>query len=116
MSTPQRFIFSIDDLASARGESEELSFQGSTSEGLAEALQAALREPTLWLRWRAMQPDPDSIDPALGVSDPQAQVSAHQADVHVSCEVISSLPHSIIKQRLTLLIGRHWTLRDVSTV
>jgi hypothetical protein len=61
-----------------------------------------------------MQPDPDAVDPAMGVSDPAAVVEAHQSDVHVSVEVRSSLPHAIIKHRLTLLIGKHWTLRDVS--
>ena len=114
MATVQRFMFSIDDLAKARGESSELSFQGDSPETFAAQLQAALREPGLWLRWRAMQPDPDAVDPALGSSDPAAMVSARQSDVHVSCEVTSSLPHAIIKQRMTLLIGHHWTLRDVS--
>lgn len=111
----QRYVFSIDDLVPGAGEADELSFAGGSPDTFAEQLQAALREPTLWLRWRAMQPDPEAVDPALGRSDPQATVVAHQSDVHVSCEVISSLPHAIIKQRMTLLIGKHWTLRDVST-
>ena len=32
----------------------------------ASLLQEALRTPSLWQRWRSMQPDPDAIDPALG--------------------------------------------------
>lgn len=115
MTTMQRYLFSIDDLVKAPGEADELSFPGGAPESFAAQLQAALREPTLWRRWRAMQPDPDAVDPALGASDPAATVAAHQSDIHVSCEVISSLPHAIIKQRMTLLIGKHWTLRDVST-
>lgn len=112
--TVQRYIFSIDDLVKARGESTELSFQGGSPDSFAAMLQSALREPTLWRRWRAMQPDPDAIDPALGISDPDATAEAHQSDMHVSVTVCSSLPHAIIKHRLTLLIGKHWTLRDVS--
>ena len=114
MTTVQRYMFTIDDLPKARGESHEISFQGGSPESFAEMLQSALREPSLWQRWRAMQPDPDAIDPALGVNDPDAIVVAHQSDVHVSVEVTTSLPHSIIKHRMTLLIGKHWTLRDVS--
>ncbi len=110
----QRFVFTIDDLAGARGETDELSFRGASPESFADALQQALRSPTLWQRWRAMQPDPDAVDPALGQSDPSATVEAHQSDVHVGVVVVSALPHSIIKHRMTLLIGRHWTLRDVS--
>ena len=114
MSTVQRYMFSIDDLPKARGESHELSFHGGSPESFAALLQASLREPELWQRWRAMQPDPDTVDPALGVNDPSATVEAHQSDVHVSVEVKSSLPHAIIKHRMTLLIGKHWSLRDVS--
>ena len=116
MSTTQRYMFSIDDLPKARGESHELSFQGESAESFAALLQAALREPVLWERWRSMQPDPDAVDPSLGQNDPAATVEAHQADVHVSVEIKSSLPHAIIKHRMTLLIGKHWTLRDVSAV
>ena len=114
--TVQRYMFSIDDLLKARGESNELSFQGESPASFATLLQGALREPELWRRWRAMQPDPDAVDPSLGVSDPAATVVAHQSDVHVSVEVITSLPHAIIQHRMTLLIGKHWTLRDVSAV
>ncbi|MCK9538137.1 hypothetical protein [Dokdonella sp.] len=116
MAIAQRFTFSIDDLVKARGESDELSFQGGSVESFAELFQGALREPTLWRRWRAMQPDPDEVDPASGASDPNAIVTAQQTDVHVTCEVISALPHAIIQHRLTLLIGKHWKLRNVSTV
>jgi hypothetical protein len=114
MGTAQRVMFSIDDLAKARGESHELSFQGGTPESLAALLQQSLREPVLWERWKAMQPDPDAVDPSLGQSDPNATVEAHQSDVHVSMVVVTTLPHAIIKHRLGLLIGRHFTLRDVS--
>ncbi|MBX3690199.1 hypothetical protein [Dokdonella sp.] len=116
MGTIQRYEFTIDDLARARGEFKELSFDGDAPESLAALLQQALREPTLWRRWRAMQPDPDAVDPALGASDPNATVEAHQSDIHVRVTICTTLQHAVIAHRLTLLIGRHWTLRDVSTV
>lgn len=112
--TVQRYMFSIDDLPRARGESHDLSFHGESAESFAAMLQQSLREPSLWLKWKAMQPDPDAVDPMLGASDPAATVEAHQSDVHVSVTVTSALPHAVIKHRLTLLIGKHWTLRDVS--
>lgn len=115
MPTRQRFIFSIDDLPKARGESHELSFSGGSAESFGALLQQSLREPTLWQRWKAMQEDPDAVDPSLGQSDPAATVEAHQSDVHVSVTVVTTLPHAIIQHRMTLLIGKHWTLRDVSS-
>lgn len=112
-ATAQRYYFSIADLAKARGETAELSFAGGSPDSFAGALQAALREPTLWQRWRALQADPDAVDPGLGASDPQATVKATQADLHTDVEVTTRLPHAILKHRLTLLAGHSWTLRDV---
>ena len=112
MST-QRYYLSVENLANARGPVSELSWQGNSPDGLAAALQAALREPALWQRWRSMQPDPDAIDPGLGVSDPNATVHAAQSNLHTDVEVTTSLPHSILKHRLGLLIGAHWSLHDV---
>src|SRR6478752_5573646 len=71
----QSFYIGIPDLAAARGKIDALSFSGNSAETFAAELQAALRQPDLWERWKAMQPDPDAIDPALGASDPQASVS-----------------------------------------
>jgi hypothetical protein len=112
MST-QRYYLSIADLAHARGENPAFSFQGVSAESFAQALQAALREPTLWQQWSADQTDPDSIDPALGLTDPSATVSAKQADLHVDIEVVTSLSHTILKHRLALLAGHSWELHDV---
>lgn len=112
MST-QRYFISIDDLPRARGESHELSFQGGSPQSLATLLQESLRTPSLWQRWKSMQPDPDNVDPALGATDPNATVTAEQSDLHCDVQVVTSLPHSILKHRLGLLIGKHWTLRDV---
>jgi len=114
MNTKQRYFFTIDDLAHARGDSPALSFDGGPPESFAATLQKALREPALFDRWRAMQDDPDGVDPGLGATDPHATVEAQQADIHADVIVRSTLPHAIIKHRMTVLIGPHFTLRDVS--
>lgn len=110
----QRFYLVVPDLTQARGKIESLSFTGSTAESFAAQLQAALREPALWQRWRALQPDPDALDPALGVCDRQANVNAQESDMQCNVQVTTSLPHAVLKQRLGFLIGAHWTLRDVT--
>ncbi|MEP6940213.1 MAG: hypothetical protein ABI846_10645 [Rudaea sp.] len=109
----QSFYIGIPDLAVARGKIDALSFTGSSADTLAAELQAALRQPDLWERWKALQPDPDGVDPALGASDPQATVTAQQSDLHCDAEIVTVLPHALIRHRLGLLIGAHWTLRDV---
>ena len=111
----QRYFLGIDDLSRARGSTDSLSFRGDSPEALATELQAALREPALFERWRALQEDPDAVDPGLGVTDPAATVSARQSDLHVDVLVTTRLPHSILRHRLSLLIGAHWTLRDVKS-
>jgi hypothetical protein len=111
----QRYYLGIEDLGSARGSTDTLSFHGDSPDALAAALQAALSTPALFERWRALQDDPDEVDPALGVTDPAATVTARQSDLHVDVLVTTRLPHSILKHRLNLLIGAHWTLRDVKS-
>ncbi len=107
------YYFSLDDLRSARGDNAELAFSGHSPDAFAQALQTALREPALWQRWRDLQSDPDAVDPASGIVDPTATVVAQQADLHTDFEVMTTLPHSIIKHRLTLLAGTAWKLHDV---
>jgi hypothetical protein len=114
MAGVQRYYLNIEDLAHARGTVPALSFQGDSPEGLGAALSAALREPALWQRWLALQPDPDAVDPALGATDPAATVTARLADEsHTDVVVTTRLPHAIVRHRLNLLVGAHWTLRDV---
>ena len=112
-ASKQTFFFVVSDLAKARGQVPSLSYSGNSSESFAAQLQAALRKPGLWERWRSMQPDPDAVDPALGASDPQATVAVEQADMHTDVLVTTNLPHVVLKHRMDLLIGAHWTLRDV---
>ena len=112
-ASAQRYYLSINDLSQAHGPISELAFSGSSPDSLATQLQAALRAPDLWERWRNMQPDPDAVDPSLGASDPTAKVSATQSDLHCDVQVVTTLPHALLKHRLGLLIGSSWTLRDV---
>jgi hypothetical protein len=113
MAGAQRFFLGIDDLSLARGPIAELSFQGVSADSFAAALQSALRDSTLFERWRALQPDPDAVDPSLGATDAAATVSARQTDLHTDVVVTTRLTHAILRHRLRLLVGAHWTLRDV---
>jgi hypothetical protein len=112
-ASKQTFFIVVPDLAQARGQIPSLSYHDCSAESFAEYLQAALREPNLWERWRSMQPDPEAVDPLLGASDPQALVDAHQTDLHCTAKITTVLPHAVLKHRLGLLIGANWTLRDV---
>lgn len=116
MAGAQRFYLGIDDLQHARGTIASLSFSDESPDSLASALQAALREPDLFQRWLALQPDPDAVDPALGATDATATVTAAQSNLRTDVVVTTRLPHAIVRHRLNLLIGAHWTLRDVKAV
>jgi hypothetical protein len=113
MST-QRYYIVVDNLAKARGPVGELSFTGESPDDFAAQLQRALREPALFQQWKALQPDPDAIDDSMGSNDSAATVTAKQHDLRCDVTVTTKLPHSIVKHRLSLLIGRNWTLRDVT--
>ena len=110
---PTRYYLRLPEPERARGGDAALSFRSQSAEGLAAELQEALRGDALFQRWRAQQDDPDAVDPALGASDPQATVAVEQADRHTDVLVTTNLPHVVLKHRMDLLIGAHWTLRDV---
>jgi len=112
----QRYYLVVDNLGNARGPVGELSFTGESPDDFARQLQSALREPSLFEQWKALQPDPDAIDDSMGSSDSSATVTAKQSDMRTDVTVTTNLPHSIVKHRLTLLIGKSWTLRDVTAV
>lgn len=113
MTNRNHYYLSIADLAQARGSDPELSWNGAAPADFAAALQEALRSRTLFEQWRAKQPDPDAVDPSLGVTDTQAQVQARVVDLHVEADVLTSLPMSLLRQRLNWLVGAAWQLRDV---
>lgn len=108
-----RYYLSIADLAHARGADDRFSYAGAGPNDFAAALQQALRTDDLFQRWRAAQPDPDAIDESLGTSDPAAEVTARVADLSTDVELTTSLPMSVVRHRLYLLIGSSWQLRDM---
>lgn len=111
---PTRYYISLPDPARARGDDPALAFGSQGAEGLAAELQDALRSDSLFQRWRAGQQDPDEIDPALGATDDNATVHGTQHDLHIDLVVTTSLPSSVLRQRLGLLAGKGWQLRDVT--
>jgi hypothetical protein len=113
MAIRSHYYFSIADLAHARGPVQALSYDGAGPTDLAAAVQNAMRTTDLFERWRAMQDEPDDIDPTLGVVDPQATASARVSDLHTDMDLITDLPMSIVRHRLNLLIGNSWQLRDM---
>jgi hypothetical protein len=84
------YYLSIADLAKARGSDPQFSFAGAGPDDFAAALQQALRE-----------------------ADPQAEVTAKVSDLHTDVELLTALPMSVVRQRLNLLIGSAWQLRDM---
>ena len=93
--------------------SGDLGFRSVGAGGLAEELQAALRGDALFQRWLATQDDPDGVDPRLAATDPDANVSGEQDDLHIDLVAATSINGEAFKQRMRLLAGSHWQLRDV---
>lgn len=108
-----RYYLSIPD-AGALAAVGEFAFRSRGAEGLAEELQAALRDDGLFQRWRAIQADPDGVDPGLGIADPAAAVRGEQHDLHIDLVATTSVPGAVLKHRLRLLAGAGWQLRDVT--
>jgi len=110
-----RYTLQIHDLPTARGADPELAFDGATPETFAARLESALRTSALFDRWRAKQPEPDEVDPSLGATDASATVSASGDDslTRTDVDVRTSLPHSIVRQRMNWLVGDRWALSDV---
>ncbi len=113
MSRGNVFFIRIDDFSAARGDDPALRFQGESPQALAGAIQAALATPDLFQRWRAAQAEPDEVDDSLAPVDAESRVEAQQADLGVDLTITTSLSMRIVRHRLGLLIGPHWTLRDV---
>ena len=109
---PTRYYISLPD--NARGPDPDLSFRAGGPQGMASELQDALRDDALFKRWRTRQEDPDDVDPALGATDPKTLVTGSQDDLHVALVVTTSLPSAVMRQRLDLLAGNGWQLRDVT--
>jgi hypothetical protein len=110
-----RYYLSLPEPTRARGSDPALSFTAHGAEEFAAQLQDALRTTALFERWRGQQEDPDDVDQALAATDPQATVEGSQHDLHVDLVATTSLPGNVFKQRLRLLAGSGWQLRDVTS-
>lgn len=108
-----RYFITLPDASRARA-AGELPFQSQGAEGLAQELQQALATDRLFQQWRAKQPEPDDVDPGLGVTDAGASVQGRQQDLQIELTVITSIPGEVLKHRLRLLAGQTWQLRDVT--
>lgn len=108
-----RYFLTLPDPATARGPDAALSFTAQGPEAFAAELQAALRTPTLFERWRSAQPDPDAVEPSLGATDPGTVVVGRQRSLSIDLEVDTKLPGPLVRTRLRWLAGTHWQLRDV---
>ncbi len=112
-SMPAQYHISLPDPSKARGNDPDLSFHSQGAAGFAEELQDALRSGTLFERWKAKQPDPDAVEPQWGVTDPDATVTGEQKDLRINLVATTRIDSDVFKQRLRLLAGSHWELRDV---
>ena len=110
---PVHYSISLPDPVTSFGNDPRLAFTANGAEAFAEQLQQALRTPELFERWKATQDEPDDVDPALGVTDPEATVSGKQSDLRIDLVAVTRIPGDVFKQRLRLLAGHHWELRDV---
>ena len=54
------------------------------------------------------------MDPGLGATDAAATVTGKQSDLVVELVASTDLPGGVFKQRLRLLAGSGWELRDVT--
>ena len=107
------YYLSIDNLAHARGSIPQLAWDGVGPNDLARAVQDAMRSTALFERWRALQAEPDEVDQSLAATDASATVTAAVADLRTDMDLVTSLPMSVVRQRLNLLIGPGWKLRDL---
>jgi len=108
-----QYYISLPDPTKARGNDPDLSFHSQSAGGFAEELQDALSSTALFERWRAKQPDPDAVEAQWGATDAGATVTGEQKDLRVNLVVTTNIDSDVLKQRLRLLAGHHWELRDV---
>jgi len=108
-----QYFISLPDPSKAHGNDADLSFRSQSAGGFAEELQAALRTTGLFDRWRAKQDDPDAVDPQWGATDPAATVTGAQDDLRINLCATTSIDSDVFKQRLRMLAGSHWELRNV---
>ena len=109
-----RYYITLPDPAAARGTDPALAFTAHGAEGFAQELQSALTGTGLFERWKAQHEDPDEANDAMAATDPAATVSGKQSDLKIDLVVNTTLPGEVLRQRLRLLAGSGWQLRDVT--
>ena len=109
-----RYYITLPNPAKARGNDPALAFTAFGADGFAEQLQTALTGTGLFERWRAKQEDPDEVNDAMAATDPSATVTGKQHDLKIDLVVNTTLPGEVLRQRLRLLAGSGWQLRDVT--
>lgn len=109
-----RYYITLPNPALARGSDPALAFSAHGGEGFAQELQSALTGTGLFDRWKAQHKDPDDVSEAMAATDPAATVSAEQSDLRIDMVVNTTLPSEVLRQRLRLLAGSGWQLRDVT--
>ena len=97
----------------ARGQDEPFSFHAHSPATFADQLKVALSDPAWFERWRTVQADPSSIQPALAPCDPAVSVCARLDEPRIVLAVNTTLSSKVICHRMTLLAGHHWELHDV---
>ena len=108
-----RYYITLPNPETARGTDPALAFTAHGADGFAEQLQTALTGPGLYERWKAQQKDPDEVNETMAATDPAATVSGEQSDLKIDLVVNTTLPGEGLRQRLRLLAGSGWQLRDV---
>jgi hypothetical protein len=108
-----RYQIDVPELATARGGEPALVCGGVSSEAFASELREALAGSALFRRWRALQSDPETIDPALAAIDPLVRVDVLERDESGHFAVTTSLPYDVLKQRLRMLIGSDWSVQRI---
>ena len=109
-----RYYLSLRDPGKARGSDAAFAFSAHGADEFAAQLQQALRSDDLFNRWRNAQPEPDEVDDLLSATDPAATVSGEQHDLAIRLVATTVLPGEILRQRLRLLAGQRWEMRDVT--
>jgi hypothetical protein len=109
-----RYYITLPDPTKARGSDPSLAFSAHGADGFAEQLQTALTGTGLFERWKARLEDPDEVNAAMAATDPAAKVVGKQHDLKIDLIVDTTLPSEVLRQRLRLLAGSGWQLRDVT--
>lgn len=111
-----RYFIVLPDPNLAHGDDPDLASNAHGAEAFARDVEDALRTRTRFERWRGKQDQPDDVDPNLGEVDLTATVNGTQADLAINLMIDTTLPGTILQQRLRWLLGSAWQLRDVTTL